>query len=207
MYATHNGVAYTYPLIQASTFNIYNEIAAISLLLELGLSPEQIAESFKNIKVTDSRYYEKQIGDVKFISHMVKGLNPVAFSVVSNYVKQIDGDKSVFMFLDDSVDIKTGSENLTWYYEADLERLADDSVKHIYISGFRAEDMKYRLLLAGVPAERMTTFHEPADITEIADFSKAPTFIMLFELYLYDEQMKLRKALEEKIEAYGRENK
>ncbi|MBE6811720.1 MAG: DUF1727 domain-containing protein [Ruminococcaceae bacterium] len=207
LYAEHNGKAFTYPLIQASAFNVYNEIAAISLLLELGLTPEQIAKSLKNIKVTDSRYYEKQIGDVKFISHVVKGLNPVALSVVSNYVKQIEGDKSVFMFLDDNVEIKIGCENLTWYYEADLERLADDSVKHIYISGFRAEDMKYRLLLAGVPEDRMTTFHEPFDITKIADFSKAPTFIMLFELYVYDEQMKLRKELEEKIEEFGRERK
>ena len=206
LYAEHNGRKFTYPLIQASTFNVYNEIAAISLLLELGLNPMQIAESFKNIKVTDSRYYENTIGNVKFISHVVKGLNPVAFSVVSNYVKQIEGDKTVFTFLDDSVDIKTGSENLTWHYEADLERLADDSVKHIYVSGFRALDLKYRLLLAGVPEDRITTFHDPSDITKYVDFSLAPTFIMLFELYLYDEQMKLRVAIEEKLTEYGRNN-
>lgn len=205
LYIEQKGQKYTYPLIQPSVFNIYNELAAISLLLEIGLKPEQIAQAIEDIKVTDSRYYENQINDIKFISHVVKGQNPIAFSVVSNYVKHLEGEKTIFMMLDDNIEIKVASENLTWYYEADLERLADDSIKHIYISGYRAEDMRYRLLLAGVPAERMTTFLDFNDVTEKVDFSLAPTFIMLFELYYYDDQLKVRAAIEKKLQSLGGE--
>ena len=203
LYVTEKEGQFTYPLIQTSAFNVYNEISAISLLRQLQLTPQQIASSLSDVKVTDSRYYEKQVGDVHFISHVMKGQNPIAASVVSNYVRQLPGNKTIFMMLDDNIEIKDSSENITWYYEADFERLNAEEIRHIYISGYRAEDMKYRLLLAGVPAERMTTFTDYHDITSLADFTLSPTFIMIFELYYYDDQLVMRKAIEDKLAAMG----
>lgn len=57
--------------------------------------------------------------------------------------------------LDDLGDAEETSENTAWIYDTDFEFLNDDSITQIICSGVRRTDYKVRLLLAGVPEEKL----------------------------------------------------
>ena len=88
--------------------------------------------------------------------------------------------------VDDIHNEKDDSENITWHYEADYEALNDDSIKMIYISGPRAEDLKYRLLLGDIPQEKIITGRYEKDIIEKIDFSQIDTLLIFYDMYRYD---------------------
>ena len=56
-------------------------------------------------------------------------------------------------------DTKHWSENTCWIFDSDFEFLRDDSVVQLVCTGSRCLDYKLRLLLAGVPEDRI--FVEP----------------------------------------------
>lgn len=65
--------------------------------------------------------------------------------------------------LDDLGDAEETSENTAWIYDTDFEFLNDDSITQIICSGVRRTDYKVRLLLAGVPEEKITCVEKESD--------------------------------------------
>ena len=51
---------------------------------------------------------------------------------------------------------KNWSENPSWMYDTDFEFLNRDDVVQLVCAGPRARDYKLRLLLAGIPEEKIT---------------------------------------------------
>lgn len=183
---SHNDVESLYPMINGAVFNIYNECAVIAFLSEYGYKADKIAEFMKNIKITETRHSEITVGNIKIDCTMLKGLNPIACSRNCHTAKILPGKKAVFFMVDDIHNEKDDSENITWHYEADYEALNDDSIKMIYISGPRAEDLKYRLLLAHIPEEKIVTGRYEKDIIEKIDFSNIDTLLIFYDMYRYD---------------------
>lgn len=182
----HKGEENIYPMVNEAVFNIYNECAVIALLAEYGFEPEKTAGFIKNIKITETRHSEITAGGVKIDCTMLKGLNPIACSRNCHTAKITKGRKAVFFMVDDIHNEKDDSENITWHYEADYEALNDDSIKMIYISGSRAEDLKYRLLLGDIPQEKIITGRYEKDIIEKIDFSQIDTLLIFYDMYRYD---------------------
>ena len=96
-------------------------------------------------------------GDSKVMTVMSKGQNAVACSRVFDYVHFTEGKKQVIIMLDDNDDAKNSSENLNWVYDADFELLNDDNIERIIVGGKRCFDYKVRLMLAGVPEDKIIT--------------------------------------------------
>ena len=90
-----------YDLITNNIINIYNMVATISLLREFGLTNLQINNSLKKQKIVESRYLEEEYKEIKIISHLAKGMNPIACSRVFEYIKKEKGNKAVILILDD----------------------------------------------------------------------------------------------------------
>ncbi len=59
--------------------------------------------------------------------------------------------KTIILFLDD---LHEDNETITWFYDTDYE-LNGDNVEQIIVSGKRAKDTIVRLLMAGVPKEKI----------------------------------------------------
>ena len=84
--------------------------------------------------------------------------------------------------MDDYFDAAHSVENTAWYYDADFEFLADGSVTQIVAAGARHWDVYLRLLMAGVPPERLA--HTPAteEAAAVLDPSAQAVFI-LYDVY------------------------
>lgn len=150
---TANG-SESYPLINDSVFNTYNQVTVVSVLREFGLSAEAIAKSFSHMSIVKSRYTNVVKNGVEVVTNMTKGQNPVACSIVFDYIRSEKGVKEVIVMLDDMTYKKT-TEIVTWVYDADFEFLNDASIKRIVVCGVRVHDYHLRLLLAGVPEEKI----------------------------------------------------
>ncbi len=151
-----------YPLISRSIYNTYNQIAVVSLLRTLGLSEESIAKSFCSTNVVESRFTKTEVNGVEIITNMTKGQNPVAASIVFDYVQSEVGKKEVILMVDD-LGYKKTTENMTWIFDADYELLRDDSITRIIACGVRLHDHHLRLLLAGIPENKIVAIENELD--------------------------------------------
>lgn len=191
--------SYKYNMLSDSIFNIYNELAAISILRIIGLSATEINNSIKKIKIVETRLSEEVINDKKIITHLSKGQNPVAASRVFDYVKSVEGNKAVILIIDDCDDAKHSSENLTWLYDADFELLNDDNIKQIIIGGVRANDYYLRLLLAGVPEEKLSKIEDELKTVSLINQESVDTIFILHDIYKFDVASKLKETLRNKL--------
>ncbi len=186
MTVVYGGNEHTFPVINSAIFNIYNEAAVIALLDQCGYDDKKIADFMSNIHITSTRYNEIKVGDTDVVCTMLKGYNPIACSRNCHTAKIRPGNKSVFFMVDDIHNEQDDSESVTWHYEADYEALCDESVKHIYISGPRAVDVKYRMLLADIPEDKITVGRYEKDIVEKLDFSDIDTLMIFYDMHRYD---------------------
>lgn len=114
---------------------------------------------------------------------VAKGQNPVACSRVFSSIKNHTGKKAVVLMLDDLGDAEETSENTAWIYDTDFEFLNDDSITQVICSGVRRTDYKVRLLLAGVPEEKITCVEKESDAANEVDLDKADTIFFLYDVY------------------------
>lgn len=199
MIVKHNEETLEYGLISNSIFNIYNMLAAITVLSEIGVEKSKIQENLSTQKIVESRYQKENVNGINIITHMAKGQNPIACSCVFDYVKKEKGKKEIVLILYDLFEAKESSENLTWIYDCDFEFLNSQDIEKIVIAGPRCYDFKLRLLIAGVPEERLIC--EPKEINTVNHLSldKNKDIYILYEMY--DDQItnEVRQTIKDKI--------
>ena len=183
IFVKHQNEETEYKMISDSIFNIYNMVAVIALLKEMGLENKKIQETFEKIKIVESRYNKENVKGINIISHMAKGQNPVACSCVFDYVRKEKGKKELILILFDLHDSKETSENLTWIYDCDFEFLNSDDIDKIIIGGPRAQDFYLRLLIAGVPENKLVCTQKTEETANYLSLDKNKDIYILFELY------------------------
>ena len=185
-----------YDLISDNIINIYNIVTVITVLKQIGLSKNQINESLKKQKIVDTRYSEEVVDGVKVITHLAKGMNPIACSRVFDYVRKYKGNKSVILILDDLHEAEKGSENTAWQYDTDYEFLNDESIKQIIIAGARYLDGLVRLEIAGVSKDKISFGRNELSAIDNLKLEGIETVFILHDLYA----MELKDAIKSKIE-------
>ena len=188
----HKSKEECYPLITNSIFNIYNQLTAIALLRELGLSANQVQAAFSKLSIVESRYSCETVGGTQVITHMAKGQNPIACSCVFDYVRKEKGQKEVILMLDDVFDRVNSSEIMTWIYDADFEFLNEKTIRRIIISGVRCEDYKLRLLMTGISEEKLVCVPKEIDAPDSLSLYGTDKIFILHELYAAKEAMNVR---------------
>ncbi len=185
-----------YDLISDNIINIYNIVTVITVLKQIGLSKNQINESLKKQKIVDTRYSEEVVDGVKVITHLAKGMNPIACSRVFDYVRKYKGNKVVILLLDDLHEAASGSENTAWQYDTDYEFLNDDSIKQIILAGVRYLDGYVRLQMAGIDKSKIYYQRDEISALDNIKLDGIETVFILHDLY----SMELKDAAKKKIE-------
>lgn len=192
-----------YDLISDNIINIYNIVSVITVLKELGLNSTQINESLKKQKIVDTRYSEEVVDGIKLITHLSKGMNPIACSRVFDYVRKYKGNKAVILFLDDLHEAAHGNENTAWQYDTDYEFLNDESIKQIIIAGARYLDGLVRLEIAGIDKNKIVCKRDELSAIDDLKLDGIETVFILHDLYA----MELKEAAKKKVEIMIRNNK
>lgn len=172
-----------FTLVSNSIFNIYNQVTATAVLTELGLTPDMIRRGFGKLSIVETRYSHAEVGGLSVITHMAKGHNPIACSCVFDYAVHEPGVKEIILMPDDDRNHLTTSENITWAYDADFEKLADESIARVVVGGIRAEDYRLRLLIAGVEPDRIFTTPDERDTPKLLKLDGTDKVFILHQLY------------------------
>lgn len=200
MTVKHENEEEEYHLISNNIINIYNMLAVLIVLKQIGLTKEQINHSFTNLKIVETRYSEEQYHHYQIITYMAKGMNPIACSRAFDYARKEPGKKAVIAILDDLHEEAKGSENTAWQYDTDYEFLKDDSIQQVIIAGPRYLDGYIRLLMAEIPPEKIIYQKDLLEATEKLQLEGIDKVFILHDLYSIEETKQIKTKVKELID-------
>lgn len=202
------GESYDYKLITDSAFNVYNMTTVIAVLRQLGFSHRQIRGYMDNTAIAASRHSKEQVGEVRLIRQMSKEKNALAGSRAFDYIAGCGGRKEILLMMNCLGDTRHWSENTCWIYDADFEFLNNDSIVQLVCAGARCLDYKLRLLMAGVPEDRIICEYDEFKAAERLQFTPGDDIYLLYgtdslarAYKVYDYMKQLAAARSEKKEA------
>jgi len=175
-----NGGSRRYKLLSDSVFNIYNLVTCVALMRELGMTHDEIGAYMADVKIVESRYNAERVGDVTLVMQMAKEKNALACSRAFDYVSGQPGKKELFLMMNCLGDEKHWSENVSWLYDCDFEFLNSEDITHIVATGPRSRDYKLRLLLAGVPEEKIECVRDEFDAVGSLRFEPGSSVYMFY---------------------------
>lgn len=190
-----------FSLPNTSPINVYNTLSAIALLAEFGLTKNRIAQCMEHLAIVESRYSEEEVGGRKLVLHLAKGQNPIACSQACLNVQQAPGKKTVLLLLDDAHDAAHSVENTAWLYDTDFEFLNDPSVLQVVTAGPRHWDIYVRLLMAGIPAEKIAHREDPLEAAQAMEVDSPDTVFVLYDLYSVNLSQKVKAQLHQRLAA------
>lgn len=201
-----SGVA-KYRLLNDSAYNIYNVVSMVALFLEMGYSREQVQHFLENINIVGSRYDETKIGDSTVYMMLAKEKNAFAGSRVFDYISQSEGDKEIVLMNSCRGDAASWSENICWMYDCDFEFLNDESIKNIIVCGPRVKDYRMRLLLAGIPDEKISYTDDELDTPNKLRFIENDNIYVLYGTDSISVGKKVADKIKHMLKEKGEENK
>lgn len=192
----------SYPMVNRALYNIYNELAAISLMNEFNVDTEKVKDYLRKISVTQTRYKEGKVGNTAIIRTMAKGQNSVSCSRTLDFVGHEEGEKSVFIMIDDLFERKDSSEFIGWIYDADFEFLNTPEMKQVILAGPRCFDYKLRLLIAGLPEEKILCEEDEFKAIKLID-KNVSKFYLLHDTSTYDLACEVEEKIIEDFKAFN----
>ena len=181
-----------YKLVSDNIVNIYNMVSVIAILREFGMKHDDIRRYMSTVSIVNSRYNVTKQGDIRIIMHMAKEKNALAITRAFDYVISQPGKKELFLMMSCLNDEKHWSENTCWMYDCDFEFLDNDTVTRIIATGPRAKDYKLRLLLAGVPEEKICCVKDELEAVDSLSFEDIDNIYILHGVDSLDIANKVR---------------
>lgn len=191
-----------YKLISDNIINIYNVLAVITLLLQIGLTQQQIEKSLKKLKIVETRFSEEDVEGIRVVTQLAKGINPIACSRAFEYAKNAKGNKVAIVIVDDLHEDANGSENISWQYDTDYEFLNDDSIKQVIVAGPRYLDSKVRLLMTGINSDKLSCKQDLIEATNEMKLDGIDGVYILHDLYSIEETKMIKQRVEEMIKEW-----
>lgn len=150
-------------------FTLYACLASYALLREIGFTTDLLAaQSFRieGIKPLTESY---ETAHKKLLTIPVKAQSSSATSKALAYLSEEEGRKAVVLA---NSEVKPGvknCENTAWLYDNDFSPLNGDDIVQVLCVGRRCLDFAVRVLLAGVPEEKISV---EEDFSHLADAVK-----------------------------------
>lgn len=196
----HAGESMQFPLISDVTFNIYNELTVVTTLLELGIPQKQVYDMVARIQVPDSRLNQTKVNGVTVVQAMSKGQSCISSCRTFDYVSTEPGKKAVILAMDDAYDRKKSVEYIGWIYDVDYEFLTREGVEQVIAAGPRCYDHKVRLLLAGVPEEKINCVPDEMDSVDAVRIGDVDSVYILYDTSTYTLSCQMKEKLMKKLE-------
>ncbi len=205
MVIRENGKEYPYRLITDSIFNVYNMVTVAATLRQLGYDHSTIAAALGRTSVASTRHSEERVGEVTLVRQMSKEKNALAGSRAFDYIAGRPGRKELLLMMNCLGDTHHWSENTCWIFDADFEFLNHESIVQIVCAGARCLDYRLRLLMAGVPEEKILCVEDEFKAAEALLFTPGDDVYILYgtdslglayKVYDHMKELALRHAAE-----------
>lgn len=196
--------SHEYPLLSASIFNVYNEAAIIAMLLDLGLTPGELSGYLAHAAIPASRATKTELNGVTIYTHLAKGQNATATSSVFETVAKEPGEKEVIILVDEVYEHPGETETAAWIFDVQYEYLNDPHIRKIIVGGDRYLDHRVRMLMAGIPEEKMVCIRGMAETAELVDPEGIDSIYILHDVHFITRAHAVRDAVKKRIEEAGR---
>lgn len=190
---------HNYPMPLCSLHNAYNLSPVIALLRQLGNSPSVTAETVAGLRVLCSRESCESIRGINIKTLVAKGQNPTASSTVFEIVAKDPSEKDVILLLDERYETPLKTETVAWLYDTDFEFLNQPNIHHIILGGARYLDHRLRLLLAGVPEEKLICVRNEMDTANYVSTEGIATLYILHDVNAISLSRQVLRAAEQHI--------
>ena len=171
-------------------YNVYNIIAVFSVLREMKLSTEMFGEVLSSFKPQFGRGEIFHVGEKrrqKVLLNLAK--NPAGFNQNISAMLQDRTPKDLIIAINDNAQ---DGRDVSWLWDVDFDRLADETIRSITVSGLRALDMQLRLKYAEIGSERAPDVEKAID-ERLADGCEnlyvLVNYTALYEAHKYLEGM------------------
>lgn len=173
-------------LPQTGLYSIYNALAAVAAAHVLGLPLDAIERAIEASGPAFGRQERFEVGGRR--ARVLLAKNPAGLNEVIRALTASEEPVRLLMLLNDGVQ---DGRDVSWIYDADLERLAGH-VEDLVVSGGRADDLALRLHLAGIEL-RVVQPHIATALDEA--LARTPEGARLDIVATYTAMIEVREAL------------
>lgn len=188
------------PLIHELTHNVYNELCILALLDQIGTSHEEIRRILGAIRLPDIRFNETRVGDLSLVMSMGKGQNSISVSRNFDFVANEPEDKTVILDMDDPFDRKKSVEYMGWIWDVEYELLVKDNIRQILVTGPRCYDHKARLVVAGVPEDKILCVMDEMEAMDHVKLTGVEKLYLIFDCTTLDLANRMKAKLLKRME-------
>ena len=138
-------------------YNIYNAIAAIAAMTEMGITTEAAISAVASFKCGFGRMENFALG--KGGAKVMLAKNPAGFNQLLSFLQNIPDKFVLVLCLNDR---GADGTDISWIWDANFEELCNlaGTLEKVIVSGDRAADMAVRVKYAGVDPRFVTMEHD-----------------------------------------------
>ena len=192
---TVDGQEAHYKLISEMMHNVYNQMAILALLDQIGTDAGTIQKVFDTIHLPDIRFNETKVGNLSLVMSMGKGQNSVSVSRNFDFVANEPEEKTVILDMDDPFDRRKSVEYMGWIWDVEYEQLCRDNIRQVLITGPRCYDHKARLLLAGFPEEKILCVMDEMEAMDHVLMQGVEKIYLIFDCTTLDLANRMKEKL------------
>lgn len=128
-------------------YNVYNILAAYAGVRATGSEAENFNQMLKRFSPENGRNEQFRIKGSSIILNLAK--NPAGFNQNITAVMQDPAPKDVIIAINDNAQ---DGIDISWLWDVDFDRLGEENIHSITVSGIRCQDMRLRLKYVDIPA-------------------------------------------------------
>ena len=186
------GQEYAVHINLPAAYNIYNAVGSAAALYAFGFTPEAIVHALGAFGCGFGRMEKFDLRGTPGRMMLVK--NPAGCNQTMRYLTGLNEDATFVVCLNDR---DADGTDISWIWDADFERLAamGEHLRHVFVSGTRADELRLRLKYAGVDETKIQVYYDYDPLIDAMCASEYPVFIMPTYTSMLDLRGRLQKRL------------
>ena len=186
------GQEYAVHINLPAAYNIYNAVGSAAALYAFGFTPEAIVHALGAFGCGFGRMEKFDLRGTPGRMMLVK--NPAGCNQTMRYLAGLNEDATFVVCLNDR---DADGTDISWIWDADFERLAamGEHLRHVFVSGTRADELRLRLKYAGVDETKIQVYYDYDLLIDAMCASEYPVFIMPTYTSMLDLRGRLQKRL------------
>lgn len=186
------GQEYAVHINLPAAYNIYNAVGSAAALYAFGFTPEAIVHALGAFGCGFGRMEKFDLRGTPGRMMLVK--NPAGCNQTMRYLAGLNEDATFVVCLNDR---DADGTDISWIWDADFERLAamGEHLRHVFVSGTRADELRLRLKYAGVDETKIQVYYDYDPLIDAMCASEYPVFIMPTYTSMLDLRGRLQKRL------------
>lgn len=129
-------------------YNIYNVLACYAAVKTAGIPTDHFDRMLDAYHPENGRNEQFQIGSTKVLLNLAK--NPAGFNQNISSVMEDTSPKDLIIVINDNAQ---DGRDISWLWDVDFDRLKEQSIRSITVSGLRCQDMRLRLKYVSIQAD------------------------------------------------------